>query len=485
MGGDIPLYQGHAAGESGYIQGGSHLVRAACHLFLGTGIAVGGGKLVAGCCAPVVQQGVEGEAGTCIQGYAIDGLTHPLHIFVVSIVGADRGGEGSQCKGKAAVAAQLLGDDVFHGDGDDIAIGGIAQLLPCVLQVEGIAAGAGGSLAAVGTLDSLNRIDVDGVVNGVNVNGLRGFRQVFQRNLHPEIPLTVALVDELQNPLQIAAAAGVAHGQHQGLAGGGFVKAVGIQGGAHTLQGISGGDELAGLPGDEIRYGTAYILAVQPQAGIQGNVYGLLLCPVIRLLPLCCGTGSAKGASRLHRLGDVQGRLSLGGGKHKFLTGHNHSHIVAGIAASYSSGNGTDGLLLAHTPYIHTGNPDVGENFTAIGVAVGLDKNYGGNAHCQQQGNQNQSQIDTLAVAGDGSDKPVGFFPWPGRGIVRFSPAGRRALALAGKPWCGFFQGGGLLLKLVLGFYGGIGVEIRRELHIQLGQKFIEIYIVRPCGRVH
>ena len=257
--------------QRGIIQGGSHLGNAALFHIVHSGIFR---------CHPVaagfVQNGAEGKGFTGIQNGTVQRTAGQLQILVPAVVAGSPGLMLSQRVPEQGSVVQNFRRNVFHGDPQNFAVLGFGHQRGCFCQIEFISIGTGDGFEGLKIDGSIYRGNVEFLVNGFQINGIRFCGGFHIRYLHPELMEAVCVQNLFIDIPGIEADTRRAHDNDQGLGGCLLVELVCGQNGLIAFQAVAGLGQCASGILCVSRQGSENIVCIQLQVRQQGDVLGLL-----------------------------------------------------------------------------------------------------------------------------------------------------------------------------------------------------------------
>ncbi len=255
----------HVREQRGVVEGGGHLADAAAHhvhqlpaLVAGSGqVALVGGALTQGI--------VEGEGLAGVDDYTVESLAGKLQIggpVAVSGVGGPALSQHIPVELALIEDVRLYGP---HGDTDRLAVIGPGHGLRSLLQIEVVAIGAGDNPGIGGVHTGVYGGDIEFIIDLLQIQGLGLGFVAHIGDLHGEPAVAVGVQNQGVDLVGVDADAGLAHGDDQGLAGGGGVKLVGGKLRPRSLQAVGGlGQGVSGVQEEGVQY-LPDILVVQGQ----------------------------------------------------------------------------------------------------------------------------------------------------------------------------------------------------------------------------
>ena len=128
--------------------------------------------------------------------------------------------------------------------------------------------------------------------------------------------------------------------------------------------------------------------------GIHGSIQGLL--------PLFLGAGAAVVKGIVHQLIHIQLGIGIGGGQVQLNIREMDDHILLGIGAVGGSTDGGAGLRFAHVADVDTGDGNIVEDLTVVGIDGKQVHQSTDDAHQQNSGHGAKADQNDLAVPGFG-----------------------------------------------------------------------------------
>ena len=397
--------------QGAIVQSGGDLADAAADGIDQLVAGVGGSGLVALLFGTLAQGFVEGEFLTRLQDHAVQGLAGQPQVGVPVLVVGVGGLTGTQHILEQNVVLQNGGGNILHGNAHGGAVLRVIHKLLGLFYVKSVAIDAGNGLEGLHIDRGIHRGDVQLLVNGLHVQRIGGALGGDFLHLHQELGHAVGIQNILENLVNVQTQTGGADGDHQSLAGGGFIEFVHLQNGHFALQGIGrlgqDGAELIGI----ILQGQVDVLLVQLQIGQQADGVVGAVGSLVGCLPLFLGAGTSVAVGGLDGCFDIQGHAGVGRGQADGLIGKGDDHVAA-VGAGQVLCYGILCLAAGHAAHVDAGDGHVVQDLAVIGVGSAADKDSGDgtdNQNQYQSAGPHQNHLLILAEKGHGLFQESGF----------------------------------------------------------------------------
>ena len=394
------LHNLHIRQQRAVVQRGGALADAAAQGILQFLTGIGRRHLVALFGSPLAQGLVVRKGFAGLQDHAVESLTHDPQVGVPVFIASVRSFAGAQHIPEENIIRFRRGD-VLHADTQGISVLAACKKRLCFFQVKAIAVGTGHNLIGIGIYAGIHRCHIQLPIDGIQVQRIR-FR-VFRHisHFHQKYVHAVCVQDLCVQLLNVQTEAGCTQGQHQGLAGGAFIKALGAEIGLFPLQGVAGLGKLPGVFSGIFVQGLLNVFFIQFQVGkkTDGVIAGERILIILFLLGL--GSGTSVGKSGVHRGGYIQLGACFLGGESQCFPGELNHHVLLGEGVGCGPFYGGYGLTAGHAADVDTGHHHIVQDPVAVGIVCGpayAEPDYQLNADKQYGSGGAQTGKDTLPV---------------------------------------------------------------------------------------